>query len=378
MKEVTRNFLVGVFVLVSLGALGILMVWFGETPSWLGRGDWELRITGITQLSGVSEGSPVQFNGVEIGRVTALEFADLQRPDRGVDVVTLIGTQYIIPQGAKARVYGALLGVGMGRVDIVVDPNVSSGPLPKKMATIPGEMRSMIGELVTRDMIENFERTIRHIGDLTREWAPVGTNLSSMLEQRTVTDVSVPGAAERGLTPNLSTAVERIDDLMMNLNSVLGDENIQEDAKEVVRDLRDTTTALKRTVELWETESRHISKNVNTGIERIESNLEGSFARLNEVLENLDDSAKSISSVLYHVSKGEGSAGLLVRDERLYEAAVLAVQRLGDAMGTLNRYLRKVEDDGYIVVGQAPTGILRKKFPITRNAEQKTGQANTQ
>ncbi|MCH8966093.1 MAG: hypothetical protein IID43_00300, partial [Planctomycetes bacterium] len=56
MKEGTRNLLVGVFVIAAIGALGILMVWFGETPSWLRRSDWTLKIAGVRDLRGVGEG----------------------------------------------------------------------------------------------------------------------------------------------------------------------------------------------------------------------------------------------------------------------------------------------------------------------------------
>ena len=65
MAETTRNFLVGLFVASSLVVLGSLMVVFGEAPSWLGGSEWTLRITGVEQLSGISDGSPVNLNGIE-------------------------------------------------------------------------------------------------------------------------------------------------------------------------------------------------------------------------------------------------------------------------------------------------------------------------
>ena len=76
MNETSRNFWVGLFVVLSLGALGVLMVWFGEAPSWLGSGEWTLRIEGVKELRGIGDGSPVTLNGVEIGRVNRLEFED--------------------------------------------------------------------------------------------------------------------------------------------------------------------------------------------------------------------------------------------------------------------------------------------------------------
>ena len=100
MKESTRNMLVGVFVMASLGALAVMMVWFGETPEWLRRNEWALTITGVRDLRGIGEGSPVKLNGGEIGRVSSLGFHDREHPERGVVIIARIEKQYSIPRGA--------------------------------------------------------------------------------------------------------------------------------------------------------------------------------------------------------------------------------------------------------------------------------------
>ncbi len=365
MKEVTRNLLVGSFVVVSLGALAILMVWFGETPSWLRKGQWELRICGVQELGGVGEGSPVNLSGVEIGRVKRLEFVDTTRPDQGVDIVAGIESDYYVPRGATARVYGATLGLGTGRIEIIVEPGTSSEPLSKNGdAEMPGEMRSVIGELISKDMVTSLERTITHIGNLTAEWTPVGTNLATMLEQRSVDSVSSAGADRPGPAPNLTTVIERLDRLVKNFNAILGNEDLQEDVGNAVRNLKDSSNELKELIEFWHVETGKITQTVNAGVGRTTENLDGAFANLNHVLERLDDSAGTIVSVLGHVESGEGTAGLLVRDERLYEAAVLAVERFSEVMLDLKIITGKIKEDGYITVGKAPAGFPRKRYPI--------------
>jgi hypothetical protein len=66
-----------------------------------------------------------------------------------------------------------------------------------------------------------------------------------------------------------------------------------------------------------------------------------------------------------HVEDGKGTMGLLARDERLYEAAVITMQRFGELAATMQRIVGKIEEDGYITVGQAtPIGTFTKKFPV--------------
>ena len=371
MREASRNLWVGLFVIISFGALGVLMVWFGEAPAWLGVGDWTLKVTGVRDLSGVGEGSVVTLNGVAIGRVQSLEFQDRRRPDRGVVIIARIKEAYSVPRGAHAKVYGATLGIGSGHVAIVVEPGTSGDLLPTTGASIPGEMTSILGEVVTKEMVEAVERAITHVGDLTREWTPVGTNLAELIEPRSVEQVGRPGAREKGISPNVSTVFERIDQLVKNINAVLGDEALQEDVKAAVGDLKDATEELKATVTLWKTESQRISDNVNEGVDKTEANLDRLFDRLIEVVASLDESAKNLARMTSTISAGDGTAGLIVRDERLYESAVLALERFSDAMATLQRYLGKVEEDGYIIVGRPPSGVLRKKFPIPGGSESK-------
>lgn len=373
MTESVRNLSVGLFVVVAFAALGLLMVWFGEAPRWLGQAEWMLRVTDVRELRGVAEGAPVYMNGVEVGRVSALEFENPDRPDLGAVIVARIRNQFSVPRKCFARVYGATLGLGTGRIELVIiglpGGEVMTSKTPPETAQIQGEMRSMFGEIIRQDFLDSLHRTIDNIGNLTEEWAPVGGNLSQLLESRSIAEVSAPNAGELGKTPNISTVVERIDAFVMHLNTVLGDKDVQDDVKVIVADLQSAAQSLKDTVKLWEAQSQKLADNVNAGVDRTEENLELSFRNINGVLEQLDHGARSLAVVLREAEDGRGTIGKLSRDDRLYESAVLAMNRLGEALGTLNRILGKVEEDGYITVGQAPSGVLRKNF-ATPAAEQ--------
>jgi ABC-type transporter Mla subunit MlaD len=359
MTDTARNFWVGSFVVVSGIVLATLMAWFGETPEWLGGNEWTLKIGGVRELRGIQSGSPVGLNGVEIGRVKALEFIDPKRPDRGATIVTRINDKYSIPQGAFAKVYGATLGIGTGHIDILVEPGTGEYQLLlRKDAQIKGEMRSIINELITKDMIDTVQRTITNFGNFADAATPVAQNLSALLEQRPVQKVSEPGSE---VTANLATVVERIDQLVANLNVVLGDVNVQGDVKAVVHDLKTATTELRETMELWRSSSQKIADNLTSGIDTTKENLDRSFVKLNDLLDNLDAGAKSLATSLQVVAEGRGTAGLLVRDERLYEAALLSIQRFGEAMATVERLVSKFERDGSITLSSGP---FTKKIPI--------------
>ena len=369
MKETTQNLLVGLFIVTALAALALLMVAFGEAPSWLGGSEWTLRITGVNQLSGISEGSPVNLNGVEIGRVTSLEFEDPSRPDLGVMIVTGIKKRYSVPQGAVARLYGATLGFGTGRIDIFVEPGTKAEPMDKEFALMRGEMRNVINELISKDMVGAVEQTITHIGQLAEAAKPVAKNLAILIERRSVADVDQPESTERVLQANFSTVMERVDDLVANINTILGDDKVQDDVKTAVGDLKTATEQLRQTATLWKTATERISKQLTTGIDRTQENLDKSFARLTDVLNNLDDASKGMARLMNRIDDGEGTAGLLVRDDRLYEAGVLTLERMSELIATLQRILGKAEEDGYIKIGQKTSlGTFKVDVPVGKLA----------
>ncbi len=365
MRDVTRNFMVGLFVFAGLTILAVLMVWFGETPSWLQRGEWTLRVVGVREIRGIGEGSPVHLNGVEVGRVAGLSFEDRDRPGRGVVISLRLRQGYAVPHGSIAKVYGATLGIGTGRIQIII-PAQDTWPLDKDgLAVISGEMASMLGEVITEDFTNSVKRTFDHIGNLAAAATPVAENLARLMEPRPAGAVDEHGGSEKDVPPNLSTAVERFDELLANLNAVVGDANVHGDVKAVAGHLRSASEELRQTVDLWKSESQRISDNVNVGIDRTEESLQAVLQKLANVADKLDASAKSLNTITTHVAEGKGTLGLVVRDPRLYEAAALSFDRLSEFLATLNRIAGKIEQDGYITVGQkTAVGTFTKDFPV--------------
>ena len=334
-------------------------------PDWLATGEWTLRITGVQELRGIGEGSTVKLNGVDIGRVRELEFIDPNKPDQGVVIITRIKQRYTVHKGAKANIYGATFGIGSGHIDIMIEPAKIHIPLNKEDAEIPGEMRSVIKELISPEMVNSVQTTIANIGHLADAATPLAKNMAEMLGKRSIQDIDT---GEEGLMPNVSSVLQRMDKFISNLNTVLDDDNVKDDLKFTLRDLKEITTFMKETLSVWENESKRLSDNLNDGIDQTEKNLDETFVRLNRVLEKLDDTSTSLAAAMQTVSEGKGTAGKFVNDDRLYEAAVLAVERFGEVMINLQVITGKIKEDGYIMVGQAPTGILKKRFDIPLQA----------
>ena len=371
MKEGTRNLLVGTFLVSSFAALGILMMLFGEAPRWLGGGEWDLRITNVANLSGLAEGSPVVLNGVEIGRVTRLEFEDPSRPDQGVVIVAGIKNTYHVPQSAIARVYGATLGFGSGRVEIICEPVGGIEPLDRELAIIPGSMSSPFDDIISSALVGSIETAIQNIGSTAAATTPVMENISALTHPRSAADVDNPDTPADQASPTVATVIERVDDLLAGLNAIVTDTTVQGNVKSALSDLHAAATGLREAISTFEAETRRTSQNLNAGIDDTRENLDKSFVALNTSLGSLDDGLSTLARLLRHIESGEGSAGRFVNDDRLYEAGVLALERVGELAGTLQRIFGKIERDGFLTIGRnTPVGFLTRDVPVPELVEE--------
>jgi ABC-type transporter Mla subunit MlaD len=312
-----------------LAVLALLLLWFGEAPAWLGGNQWTLKIAGVRGLSGIEAGSPVLLNGVEIGRVRSLEFTNPERPNQGVLVVTGIQDQFSVPAASRARIYGATLGFGTGHVEIIVEPDSPPDLLPKDEAVIPGEMRDTFSEIIPPKMVENIDRAVVSIADFADAAVPAAKNFGYLFEPRSLRELEALPEGERPQA-NLTTLIERLDTIAADLHGVLGDAEMKEGIKGSIDDFRESVRLLRETAETWRTSSQRIAESVETGTNELRADLDASFSNLNKVLERLDASAFHLAQATQQIAAGEGTIGMLVRDPRLYEAAVISFERLSD------------------------------------------------
>lgn len=78
----SRDFAVGVFVLIGLAALGYLSLQVGGLAT---QGGLELHAT-FDQIGGLAERAPVVISGVKVGKVTRIELAEDLRARVTLDV----------------------------------------------------------------------------------------------------------------------------------------------------------------------------------------------------------------------------------------------------------------------------------------------------
>ncbi len=337
MEELRRNLLVGLFVLVGLGALGALVVLFGRDTTFLAqRNAYAVHIR-FDWVSGIRPGTPVTVKGIEVGRVLSVGLMDPKHIGSGVDVVVSIRRDYEIPVGSSAQTTEPVFGTGRPPVEIIPSSTATAGNLTEG-AMIEGKVVSMINTLFPPGVIQTFEGSARQIGEAAEALTPVLEELQDMFAKRTPQQVDLPG----GPQGNLSSAVARLDASLRHFNQVLGDEQVKSQLRETIANAQEISEKGKAAVADLQSaaaESREMMADARKLVTKVDQSLDSFDTRINDVariatsgLDKADRFMGYLDTIGQQITSGQGTLGNLVMDGKLYEAMRVSAERLSLAI----------------------------------------------
>jgi len=278
-----REAWVGLFVIAGVAA--ILTTLAVMTNAALFRGRYII-VTNVPDAGGIRKGDPVLMRGVNIGRV--IKFGISQH---NVDIRLEIEGEYKVPKDSRVEVRAAgLLGGSVADV-------------------IPGQSKENVGwgdRLPGATGAGLFDK----MDELAGQADKVAVKMQNLLSDKMVSDVHGSAAGAR--------------QSLESLQAILNEQR---------SDMRALTASLRRSAEGVE--------KVATGpeLEQTVKRMDAIVARVDGTVDTLDQSSKSVQSILKRIDRGEGTLGKLSTDEELYKNANEAVANLNKATTELNKLL---------------------------------------
>lgn len=277
--KISREVKIGLVSLVTI----ILFIWlysFLKGKNLLTRNAYYYSV--YSQISGLSESSPIEVNGYKVGVVQSINFID---DGSGRLLVTMsLNKNMKIPYGSVAEITTASLIAGMKIQFKFSDSNETY----KSGDTIPGMLAESI---LTR---------------LEAEMIPLKNSITVM--------------------------VNNLDSLLYTINQTLSPE-FRNDLSKTVSNVNLATGSMAKMLKEREKELSETIENLHTFSEAIAKNspkmdtIIGNFSRISDSLATADfagtvnrlrDAAAQTSVLLENLNKGEGSAGKLMTDDSLY------------------------------------------------------------
>lgn len=307
--------MVGIVVLGALISLGWMLIRFGgRLMSPFASPTMGVRLM-ADRADGISIGSAVLYRGVTIGRVESVSRA----PDKiHVYIDTQVDKDPPLPSNLRGLIRAqGIVGAG-ATIFLELDGTEPQGTLTR--------------EQVVQTRFVGLEL-------LPDEFTALATELRQTIRQ----------FREANIVAHIDEQVLKVGKLLDSAQLVIGDPQLKEDLRASLTNLRTTTERAERIATSFERFSGDLPKlsSEATGalsefratVKTTQTGVESASKQLNEVLAR-------VQSVAEKVNAGQGTAGALVNDPRLYESLVDSARELNATVSTLRRLLEQWEKEG--------------------------------
>jgi phospholipid/cholesterol/gamma-HCH transport system substrate-binding protein len=308
MPSFRKNLMVGIVVLGALIVLGWMILKFGERPvKWFTPPKMALHFE-ASRADGLSDGSPVFYRGVSVGTVIAVKRSPQDATKVLIDAQ--VDQDPPLPGNVRGVIRSQLVGGG------------SSLSLELTEAQPAGQLAA--DQTLTADFLG--------VDILPQEFAQLA------IELRTTSEELRRAHVIEDLDKTLVTIREQVlkaGQVVDSLQKVVGDDKMREDLRQSIANFRATTEgASKVTASL-----QKASDSASANIDQISKQVGDRMQQIAKLLE-------SFQSISAKIDKGEGTAGLLVNDPKLYQSLVDSSKELNATITDLRRLVEQWEQEG--------------------------------
>jgi len=343
MREHTRNLTVGLTVLVAIGMLGGMILFFAGLPEVF-RPGWKLRMR-FPVSGGVAEGDWVHLSGIPVGKVTEIAFLDGDAR-KGVLVVARLDRGTKIPGTVRPEIVSS----GFGRPHIglatggrkQIDPNSVDGAgflREQWEGVLPG--RLAVGGALS-EAAEGLTKLAETLNDLLAPEAPATAAATGPAATQTASP------APAGLRATLA----KLDRALGGMAAIFGSEKNQKNLEQTLTNVAaltedgvGTMAAIKSFAEEASAvadEARRtlagagdVMVDASKAATQFATLAEHADERVDEISQKLIEDAEGLSKLLSSLNRvvtkveaGQGTAGQLLNDPELYRNLLEASQKL--------------------------------------------------
>jgi len=335
MSHNKRNVMVGVVVLAALGVLAWMILKFANQAAnfFLTRGTHVVVLA--ERADGLAEGSAVYYRGVSVGRVLGVGLAQ----DQTVRIDIIIDENQRVPADVEGIIRtGNLLSASasvflepvkhVAAIDpsataptsdpsrLLAEGDVLRATIPSGSPILPEGFNDTLRELQERKLIQHLDETVVTIRD---QAVKAGKLMDSVRE---LTD-------DQAMRDDLRASIDNVRALTEQANRIAANvEKVSHDFDDISSEVKGTVTDVRATVARGGKHMDSVAKQLNDRMEQV-----------GEVLERFQAIAASVEG-------GEGTAGMLVKDAKLYDSLASTAAELNLMVVDLRRLVQQWEEEG--------------------------------
>lgn len=290
-KQRQRNLIVGGFVIVAMFAFVYLLMKFRDLPLFVSKFQSFEILVNFPEVPGIQKDTPVNYCGVQIGRVRH------------------VGDPQIVETDTGRKVH---------KVEVTISIN-------NKFVDIPDDVDVVI-------MKRGLGSSYIELNDKP-EKEPTGFLRNEMVLAGHVSMASEFFPPE--VQKKLENLVDSIAALAHNMNEVIGDSDNQANIKQTLENVAAATAQARQTL-------ASIQNFSDTGTEK----LDVLGQKVGDAVDQLERALSQMRQLIAKIDSGDGTAGKLVNDGRLYENLLESSRELDLMLEQLKHWAADAREKG--------------------------------
>jgi phospholipid/cholesterol/gamma-HCH transport system substrate-binding protein len=267
------------------------------------------------RADGVVEGSPLLYRGVNVGKVTSVALL----PD---NVNVAIGAQVNESAKLPENVRGVIRQTNLFGGGAAISLELSNGA-PKGQLARGAKLQS------------HFAGS----GLIPPEIAELATELEATSKQ----------FRESNVVPNMNAQLTKIGKLVDEMTKFVADPHTQESLRQSLANIRtasDSATRVAANFEKFSTKLEDIGTHADDLVVKTNANLEKVSTQVTERLTQIATLLDTTNAIATKINQGQGTAGQLVNDPKLYTGLVETTDSLNLIVRDLQRLVQQWEQEG--------------------------------
>jgi phospholipid/cholesterol/gamma-HCH transport system substrate-binding protein len=285
--KIGREIRIGAFGIVTL-ALFVICINFIKGRDLLNRSRTFYSVYDAT--SGIQDAAPVSINGLNVGKVTDIRF--LADNSNKILLELTISNPVFIPSNSVARIFSLDI-LGTKNVEIVFGDSKTPA---EDGDTLTGGSEMSLKDEVNRQVAPIKEKAENLLSSLDT----MVTVLQSVFNSETRKSINASFKSIQSTLTNLESTSYNLDTLVYGQKKRL--ERIVFNIESITENFRENEKNISNILSNFSLLSDTLAK----------ANIAGTLANVNSVLSRVE-------AITTKIDKGQGSLGLLVNDEKLYD-----------------------------------------------------------
>ncbi len=357
MSDRRQQVRLGAFVVMSLGLLALLVIFFGGAPRWLTSTN--RYVINFSDAPGLTPGTPVRKSGVKVGEVSSVELDDVTGQ---VKVAVALDSKFTPRTSDEPTVTRGLI-VGDTAIDFIPkfpDKAVAGEPIP------PGTVIQGVSPFNAKVLIEQATGVVPEA-------------------QKSLVQVRQSLAALEKMVPQMETTFKEVGDLAKSSREFIPElKRTNDDLHDLFAASGDLGPALKNIVpELRKTndEARYFLKTASFWVEELGVTMKKNEPRVAQAIDALaitterignvftPENQKAITEILKNVEQGSARFDrLALGAEDLMKDGKVAMKTFSSTMGQVEQAVTEIR--------QATRPLADRSGRILENVENSTDQLN--